>query len=455
MAVGIQKAWSVTALSNGSADTNINFAENQSPASLNDSARAMMAALKGFANQITGAKTTGGSSSAYTYTSDTPAAISAAYAAGMGFVFKANHTNTGASTLNVDGVGAKAIRKGGAHTALAANDIVANGIYAVFYEASADLFVLINPDTGVAGAGQPLDATLTALAALSYTSGTLILTMTAADTFALVNDNTFVHIAGTETITGNKTISGTLTIAAATPLLYISETDQGADGKLSRIQQAGGVAAWVWRTDADGSGGIIMTATRSGTSTASMALGAVPTVGGVTLLQAGKIAVPIPASAMVPNTTNGAAQGTTETSTNKVMIRTLDFDTTTQEGAQFSIPMPKGWNEGTVTFEPIWTADSGSGGVVWELRAVALSNDDALDTAFGTGQTSTDTLIAAGDVHIGPESAAITIGGSPAEGDMVFFQIRRVPANGSDTLGVDARLLGIRLYITTNAANDA
>jgi hypothetical protein len=158
---------------------------------------------------------------------------------------------------------------------------------------------------------------------------------------------------------------------------------------------------------------------------------------------------------MVSNTTNGAATGTTETSTNKVMVRTLDFDTTTQEGAQFCIPMPKSWNEGTVTFQPVWTAASGSGGVVWELRAVAMSDDDALDAAWGTGQTSTDTLIAANDVHTGPESAAITIAGSPAENDLVFFQIRRNVADASDTLGVDARLIAIRLFITTNAPNDA
>lgn len=169
----------------------------------------------------------------------------------------------------------------------------------------------------------------------------------------------------------------------------------------------------------------------------------------------GKTAVPVPASAMVANITNGAASATTETTTNDVMVRTLDFDQTTQEGAQFCVPMPKSWNESTVTFQPIWTAASGSGGVVWELRGVSLSNDDALDTAFGTGQTSTDTLIATNDVHIGPESSAITIAGTPAEGDLVFFQIRRNVSDGSDTLNADAKLIGIRLFITTNAANDA
>ena len=181
MTVGIQKAWSLTASDNGSADDNINFAEQQSPASLNNSARALMATVKGWANQISAAKTTGGSSNAYTFTSDSVAAIATSYAAGMAFAFKANHTNTGAATLNVDGVGAKNIRKGGAQAALAANDIVSGGIYLVMYEASGDCFALLNPETGATAQ----DATLTALAALSWSSGSPLIQFTAADTVSL------------------------------------------------------------------------------------------------------------------------------------------------------------------------------------------------------------------------------------------------------------------------------
>ena len=137
------------------------------------------------------------------------------------------------------------------------------------------------------------------------------------------------------------------------------------------------------------------------------------------------------------------------------MYRTLDFDTTTQESAQFLIPMPKGWNESTVTFQACWTAASGSGGVAWDLAGVAFSDDDALDTAFGTAQQVTDTLLSAGDAHWTSESSAITIAGSPAANDLVIFRVRRVPADASDTLGVDAKLIAIRLFITTDAANDA
>lgn len=169
----------------------------------------------------------------------------------------------------------------------------------------------------------------------------------------------------------------------------------------------------------------------------------------------GKQAVPILADSFTPRTTNGAARGSRELSTNKKMVKTLDFDATTAEYAQFTMPMPKEWNLGTVTFVPHWTAASGSGGVTWKLSAVAISNDDALDVAQGTPQSSVDTMLTANDEMAGPESSAITVAGTPAAHDLVCFEISRDPADGSDTLAVDAQLLGIMLFITTNAKNSA
>ncbi len=168
----------------------------------------------------------------------------------------------------------------------------------------------------------------------------------------------------------------------------------------------------------------------------------------------GKQTVWIPAGSMIPRETNGAEAVTTELATNDIMLSTLDFDQTTEEGAGFWILMPKGWNESTMTFKPAWTAASGSGGVVWGLAGLAVSNDDAIDAAPGTLQSSTDTLLATNDMHIGPESSAITIGGTPAEGDAVYFQITREVGDGSDTLTADAKLIGIHLYLTINANTD-
>lgn len=171
----------------------------------------------------------------------------------------------------------------------------------------------------------------------------------------------------------------------------------------------------------------------------------------------GKHSIWVPALAMIPRITNGAAPGLVETTTNKNMVATLDFDATTQEFAQVDVRMPKSWDEGTVSFIPVWThgATTTNFGVVWGLDAVAIGNDDALDAAFGTEQTSTDTGGTTDDAYQGPESAALTIAGTPAEGDLVQFRIHRNPAAGSDTMAVDAKLIGVLVLYTNAAGNDS
>ena len=172
-------------------------------------------------------------------------------------------------------------------------------------------------------------------------------------------------------------------------------------------------------------------------------------------LGAGRHSIWLPAGFWTARTTNGAASGSTELATNDVMLRSYDFDTTTEEGVGGMVAMPSSWNEGTVTFTPFWTAASGSGGVVWGLAGYAFSNDDAMDTAVSGQQTSTDTLITANDMHAGSESSAITIGGTPAAGDVIYLEITREVANGSDTIAADCKLIGIMLHITTDAIVDA
>lgn len=170
----------------------------------------------------------------------------------------------------------------------------------------------------------------------------------------------------------------------------------------------------------------------------------------------GKETIWIPAGAMIPRTTDGAAGGTAETTTNKVMLKTLDFDQSTVEYAQFSVRMPKSWNEGTLTARFLWSSSvSGTNAVVWGLQAVAISDDDALDAAFGTAQTVTDAQTAQSDLMQTAETAALTVGGTPAAEDWVVFQAYRDAASGSDTLAGDARLHGIALFYTTDAATDA
>lgn len=180
-------------------------------------------------------------------------------------------------------------------------------------------------------------------------------------------------------------------------------------------------------------------------------------IGGNVVTTAGTQTVWIPAGAIKATTTSGAAIGAVETTTNKVMLNTLDFDAAAVEYGQFSIAMPKSWNEGTVTAQFVWShaATTTNFGVAWSLAGLSLSDDDAADAAFGTAQTATDTGGTTNDIYITAATSAITIAGTPAEGDWVVFRVAREVANGSDTMAIDARLHGVRLLYTTNAANDA
>lgn len=117
------KSWSTTAATNSSADSTINWAEGQAPSTVNDSARAMMAAIAAWFAQIDGGTvsncTVGGSASAITLTCSPTVT---ARAAGQRYAFALGSTLTGATTLAVDGLTSGALQWRAA--ALAANDFV-------------------------------------------------------------------------------------------------------------------------------------------------------------------------------------------------------------------------------------------------------------------------------------------------------------------------------------------
>ena len=171
----------------------------------------------------------------------------------------------------------------------------------------------------------------------------------------------------------------------------------------------------------------------------------------------GKQSIWVPATAMYAASSNGCADiAQTELTAQRPEVKSLDFDTSSDEYAQFSIAFPKGWNEGTVTFQSFWSAGTtNTGTVCFALQGVAVSSDDTLDVAMGTAVPNT-ALAASGtanDLMVNVESGAVTIAGSPAAGDDVFFNIFRDVS--ADTYNADARLIGIKIFYTTDAANDA
>ena len=179
--------------------------------------------------------------------------------------------------------------------------------------------------------------------------------------------------------------------------------------------------------------------------------------GAGTIKQAGLETIWIPAQAMFGTTTNGADAQAVETTATRPELKVLDFDAGTAEYAQFSIAMPKSWNLGTVTYQVFWSpSNTNTGNCIFGLQGLACTEGDTADAVFGTAIEVTDAGIATiEDVQMTAVSSAVTIAGTPADDDITFFQLYRDAADGSDTFTGDARVLGIKLFYTTDSANDA
>ena len=181
------------------------------------------------------------------------------------------------------------------------------------------------------------------------------------------------------------------------------------------------------------------------------------TVASAVIKTAGKESIWVPAAAMYPSTTNPCSDlEQVETTALRPDLKVLDFATGADEFAQFTVAFPKSWNEGVVTFQPFWTVTgTNTGTVAWQLGGIAVTSDATINTAFGT-LVATTALAHSGDSNdlmVSVESGDVTIAGSPSTDDVCFFQINRDIS--ADNQSGDARLVGIKLFFTTDAANDA
>lgn len=181
-----------------------------------------------------------------------------------------------------------------------------------------------------------------------------------------------------------------------------------------------------------------------------------PTVASAAIKTAGKETIYVPASAMYPTTTSGCAALTqVEISSGQPELKVLDFDPSSDENAQFSVAFPKSWNEGVITFRAFFTVTgTNTGTVKWELSGVSMGDNDAIGAGFGTaiGPTAKAHSGTSNDINITAESGNVTISNAAVD-EMVFFNIHR-DVSDDDQTG-DARLIGIQIFYTTDAANDA
>lgn len=116
------------------------FPEGQAPSTVNNAAREVMAALARWYKDANGSLTSTGSANAYLLTTNN---VHATLAAQNLLVFRANFANTGAATLKVDSLTAKAIKKNHDQD-LVSGDIEQNQIVVVAYNATDDVYELVS-----------------------------------------------------------------------------------------------------------------------------------------------------------------------------------------------------------------------------------------------------------------------------------------------------------------------
>jgi len=164
----------------------------------------------------------------------------------------------------------------------------------------------------------------------------------------------------------------------------------------------------------------------------------------------------IPSLAMKPTASNPCSDPTTvETTSGRPDMQVLDFDDGSDEHAQFNVAFPKSWNEGTITFQVYWCCTaSDTDGVSWGLQGVSVPDNSTIDVAYGTAVVVDDANQgAAEEMLVTAVSSAVTIAGAAVD-TVTFFRIFRDVSDANDTAAEDARLLGVKLFFTTNAQND-
>ncbi len=265
----------------------------------------------------------------------------------------------------------------------------------------------------------------------------------------------FVTTTGTQTLT-NKTLTspiiGTSILDTNSNQLALLTATSSAVNEITIANAATGNNPTIQASGDDSNIGIALKTKGTGVIQAEDGGG---TVSAVKI--AGKETIWIPAAAMYGPTTNPADAALVETTATRPDLKVFDFDASTKQYTQFTIAMPKSWNEGTLTYQVYWSpSTTNTGNCIFGLQGVACADGDTIDVAYGTAIEVTDAGIGTvEDQQISSESSAMTVAGSPAAGEQSYFQLYRDAADGSDTFTGEARVLGLKLFFTTDAANDA
>lgn len=123
--------WSKTAADNDNSDSTVNWAEGQAPSTVNNSARAEMASFARWRDDVSGTLSTGGTSTAYTVTTNATFNTEAEMDGAM-ITVRIGTTNGASVTLAADGLTARAINTA-TSTAVGAGALVAGSVHTLTF----------------------------------------------------------------------------------------------------------------------------------------------------------------------------------------------------------------------------------------------------------------------------------------------------------------------------------
>lgn len=205
--------WDIAAGNNTSASPDGAPENTTTIGNVNDIIRENMAVVARFHEDGNASVATTGAANTYALAAK---ASYTAYFDGLAASWDCNATNTGASTLNVDTIGAKDIKKyaGGVLVALVADDLISAGKYFAVYDGTQ--FILLNPST---------DNSSVKPAFLAYNSVTdSNVTGTAATGAVTVDFDTEVYDQGGDFVTDTFTapVTGRYMLTASVQLVGLT-----------------------------------------------------------------------------------------------------------------------------------------------------------------------------------------------------------------------------------------
>ena len=168
------------------------------------------------------------------------------------------------------------------------------------------------------------------------------------------------------------------------------------------------------------------------------------------------IILPIGAAVLSDGSSNNAApaiQRVQSSGSNpKPHFLQLAFDATTQEFVQWQFRLPANYSSSPVIKCIYKMASATSGGVVIEVKVLAVSDGDSTDVdaaTYSTANTSGSLTVPGTAGYIDEISLSLSNVNSWAAGDWVSLLFSRAPADSNDTAAGDMEVIAVSLEYTT------